>query len=83
MLNLPQISPSSQIKSKLSAGFIFGSAMIVAIASAIVIYQLNQMTQESREARLLLTQLKEQASRLISLEWEGISKGEIDEDLTE
>ncbi len=83
MLNLPQITLLPQLKSKLSAGFIFGSAMIVAIASATVIYQLNQITEESGNARLLLTKLKEQVSRLNSLEWEGLSKGEIDENLTE
>ena len=83
MLNVKLISRLLQLKSKLSAGFIFGSAMIVAIASATVIYKLNQMTQYSSQARLLLTQLKEHASRLNSLEWEGISKGEIDENLTE
>ncbi|NEQ75916.1 MAG: GHKL domain-containing protein [Okeania sp. SIO2C9] len=41
------------------------------------------MTETSSNARLLLTQLKEQVSRLNSLEWEGISKGEIDQNLTE
>ncbi|NEO53619.1 MAG: GHKL domain-containing protein [Okeania sp. SIO3B5] len=41
------------------------------------------MTENSSNARLLLTQLKEQVSRLNSLEWEGISKGEIDQNLTE
>ncbi len=83
MLNLPQISSLPQLKFKLSSGFIFGSAMIVAIASATLIYQLNQITEETGNARLLLTQLKEEVSRLNSLEWEGISKGEIDENLTE
>ncbi|NEQ37670.1 MAG: GHKL domain-containing protein [Okeania sp. SIO3I5] len=83
MLNVKLISPLPQLKSKLPAGFIFVSAMIVAIASAAVIYQLNQITEKSGEARLLLTQLKEQASRLNSLEWEAISKGKIDENLTE
>ncbi|MGD1700832.1 sensor histidine kinase [Dapis sp. BLCC M229] len=83
MLNMPQISPLRQVKSKLSAGFIFASAMIVAIASAIVIYQLNQMTQESSNARLLLIKLKEQVRGLNCLEWESISKGEIDESFTE
>ncbi|NET27283.1 MAG: GHKL domain-containing protein [Okeania sp. SIO1I7] len=41
------------------------------------------MTETSSNARLLLTKLKEQVSRLNSLEWEGISKGEIDQNLTE
>ncbi|GGA06475.1 hypothetical protein CYANOKiyG1_18860 [Okeania sp. KiyG1] len=57
--------------------------MVVAIASASAISQLNHITDKSSNARLLLTQLKEQVSRLNSLEWEGISKGEIDQNLTE
>ncbi|MGD1808121.1 ATP-binding protein [Dapis sp. BLCC M126] len=79
MLNLS----FAHVKSKLSAVFISVSAMIVAIASATVIYQLNQMTQKSSNARLLLIQLKEQVRALNCLEWESISKGEIDENFTE
>ncbi|MBD2356392.1 GHKL domain-containing protein [Tolypothrix sp. FACHB-123] len=41
------------------------------------------MAESSNNTRLLLTQVKEQVSRLNALEWEGISKGTIDEDLTE
>lgn len=55
----------------------------VAIVCAAAIYQLNQMAERSNETRLLLTQAKEQMSRLNSLEWEGISKGEIDDNLVE
>ena len=83
MFNLTQISSLGKIKLKFSAGFVFGVAMIVAIISAITIYQLNEMTERSSHVRVLLTQLKEQISRLNSLEWEGISKGEIDDNLTE
>ncbi|WP_216087504.1 ATP-binding protein [Nostoc sp. PCC 7524] len=59
------------------------TAITVAIASSAAIYKLNQMAEVSNNTRLLLTQVKEQVSRLNALEWEGISKGKIDEDLTE
>ncbi len=58
-------------------------ALIVAMLSAVGIHSLNQIVERSNETRLLLTRLKEQVSRLNALEWEGISKGEIDEDLVE
>lgn len=83
MFNVTKISSLPKLKSTFSTGFIFGAAMVVAIASATAIYQLNHITETSSNARLLLTQLKEQISRLNSLEWEGISKGEIDQNLTE
>ncbi|MDY7004245.1 MAG: ATP-binding protein [Cyanobacteriota bacterium] len=83
MFNVTKISSLPKLQSTLSTGFVFGAAMVVAIASATAIYQLNHITETSSNARLLLTQLKEQVSRLNSLEWEGISKGEIDRNLTE
>ncbi|WP_293077577.1 ATP-binding protein [Okeania sp. SIO3B5] len=83
MFNVTKISSFPKLKSILSTGLVFGAAMVVAIASATAIYQLNHITENSSNARLLLTQLKEQVSRLNSLEWEGISKGEIDQNLTE
>ncbi|BAB74655.1 two-component sensor histidine kinase [Nostoc sp. PCC 7120 = FACHB-418] len=70
-------------KPQLSTWSILLSAIIIAIASAATIYELNQLAERSNDKRLLLTRLKEQVSRLNALEWEGISKGEIDEDLTE
>jgi signal transduction histidine kinase len=72
-----------KLNSKFSTLFILLAAIIVAIATATAIYQLNQMAERSNNTRLLLTQVKEQVSRLNALEWEGISKGKIDEDLTE
>ena len=83
MFNLTKVSPFYKLKSTLSTGLVFGAAMVVAIASATAIYRLNHITEKSSNARLLLTKLKEQVSRLNSLEWEGISKGEIDQNLTE
>jgi signal transduction histidine kinase len=59
------------------------ASTLVALVSAGAIYQFNQMAERSNNARLLLTQVKEQVSRLNSLEWEGIAEGEIDEDLVE
>ncbi|WP_439341186.1 ATP-binding protein [Vacuolonema iberomarrocanum] len=51
--------------------------------SSASIYTLNQVAETSNRSRLLLAQVKEQLSRLNSLEWEGISKGRIDENLAE
>ena len=72
-----------KLKFKLSTWSTLLAAIIVAISSATAIYQLNQMAERSNNTRLLLTQVKEQVSRLNALEWEGISKGKIDEDLVE
>lgn len=72
-----------KLKSQYSTWPILLLSIIVAIATAGAIYTLNQMAEESNNTRLLLTRVKEQVSRLNALEWEGISKGTIDEDLTE
>jgi signal transduction histidine kinase len=86
-LKLPfkaQLAQSTvQLKSQLSTLSILFTAIMVAIASDAAIYQLNQIAERSNNTRLLLTQAKEQVSRLNALEWEGISKGKIDENLTE
>ncbi len=73
----------SSLRFKFATWSILLPAVTVAIASAAIIYQLNQIAERSNDTRLLLTQVKEQVSRLNALEWEGISKGKIDEDLTE
>jgi signal transduction histidine kinase len=70
-------------RSKLSSYPVILTAIVIAIVTSTVIYQLNQMAERSTNTRLLLTQLKEQVSRLNALEWEGISKQKIDEDLVE
>lgn len=67
----------------LTSGSVLLVAIITAIASATAIYKLNQTAEHSNQIRLLLVQTKEQVSRLNSLEWEGISKGEIDDNLIE
>ena len=74
---------STHFRPQFSPRLIVLSAIAAALASAAVIYHLNQMTERSHEARLGLTQAKEYMSRLNSLEWEAISKGEIDENLVE
>ena len=56
---------------------------IIAGLAAIGIQQLNSTLTKSNETSLRLSQMKEQLSRLNSLEWEAISQQEIDEDLTE
>ncbi len=70
-------------KLRLTTWSVLLAALSAAIASATTIYHLNQLAERSNNTRLLLTQVKEQVSRLNALEWEGISKGEIDQNLTE
>lgn len=86
-LNLPSNAQFDwakvNLKPKLSTWSILLAAITVASISAIAIYQLNHVAERNSNTRLLLTQVKEQVSRLNALEWEGISKGEIDENLTE
>ncbi|MBW4518897.1 MAG: GHKL domain-containing protein [Scytolyngbya sp. HA4215-MV1] len=84
LLNSPLNTPlaPAQLKPKWSAWFILMATITVAIASATAIHQLNQIAEYSDDSRLLLTQIKERASRLKALEWEGIFKGKIDQDLT-
>ncbi|MBE9004968.1 GHKL domain-containing protein [Fortiea sp. LEGE XX443] len=83
LLNTQLTQVPVKLKSKFSRWYIFLAAIIVAIASATAIYQLNQIAERSNNTKLLLIQVKEQVSRLNALEWEGISKGKIDEDLTQ
>lgn len=75
-------APGKQMP-RLSAWSTFWAAIAVALTSTTAIYQLNQIAERSNNSRLLLTQVKEQVSRLNALEWEGFSKGEIDQNLTE
>jgi signal transduction histidine kinase len=74
---------STHLNPKFSPRLIWLAAITAALTSATIIYQLNQMTERNNEARLCLTKAKEQVSRLNSLEWEAISKGEIDDILSE
>ncbi|MBF2000689.1 MAG: GHKL domain-containing protein [Synechococcales cyanobacterium M58_A2018_015] len=87
MLSTPKpiepISSAQTPKPKLSTWSVLLAALIAAIMSATAIYQFNQIAERSNDTRLLLTRVKEQVSRLNALEWEGIAKGEIDENLTE
>ncbi|WP_404784980.1 sensor histidine kinase [Altericista sp. CCNU0014] len=87
LFNLPFNSLSAKAPTKLqstvSAWPTLLAATTVAIASTTAIYQLNEVAERNSQTRILLTQVKEQVSRLNALEWEGISKGKIDENLTE
>lgn len=74
-------SPTQNLLSK--TWVIILTTSIVAGCTAIGIQHLNNRVSQSNEISLLLSQMKEQLSRLNSLEWEAISQGEIDEDLTE
>jgi signal transduction histidine kinase len=69
------------VKPTFSSKSIWWIAALIALITAASIYQLNQLTERSNNTRLLLTQVKEQVSRLNSLELEGIAEGGIDEDL--
>ncbi len=73
----------ASLKEKQPVWAVLVATSTVAIICDSAIYQLNQMAERSNETRLLLTQAKEQMSRLKSLEWESISKGEIDDNLVE
>jgi signal transduction histidine kinase len=85
--NLPSKTQSAQtplsLKPQWSTQVVILLTVAISIASATAIYQLNQMAESIGNTRLLLTQTKEQVSRLNALEWEGFSKGKIDEDLSE
>lgn len=72
-----------QLKFKLSTLSVLLTAITIAIVTSTVIYKINQMVEQSNDKRITLTTLKEQLSRLNSLEWEGISKREIDDNLRE
>ncbi|WP_216655263.1 ATP-binding protein [Thermoleptolyngbya sichuanensis] len=74
---------SSRFKFGLSTGSVIVTALAFAVISSSAIYGLDRMAERSNNARLLLTQIKEQVSRLNALEWEGFSKQKIDEDLAE
>ncbi|NJL48512.1 MAG: hypothetical protein HC929_14830 [Leptolyngbyaceae cyanobacterium SM2_5_2] len=74
---------SPQLSSKFSPRLVVLLSITAALASAAIIYHLNQVTERSQEARLTLTRAKEYMSRLNSLEWEALSKGKIDENLVE
>lgn len=80
---IPNLWLSRKLLRPLSSQSILVISVGVAIATASAIYFLNQMAERSSYTRLLLTQVKEQVSRLNALEWEGIAKGEIDQNLTE
>jgi hypothetical protein len=86
--NLSSFQPSRSNSYKFSLWLsssrsVLFASTAVALVCAAVIYQFNQAAERSNSARLLLTQVKEQVSRLNSLELEGIAEGEIDADLTE
>lgn len=86
-LNLPSQVQSIQLPVKylfnLSRWSVPLAAIMVSIACATSIYQLNQLAEQSNSTRLLLTQAKDGVSRLKALEWEGFSKGTIDRDLAQ
>jgi signal transduction histidine kinase len=86
--NSQPVSAQDLQKSKLSLRTLSSRSVLiitvgVAIASTAVISHLSRIAESSSNTRLLLTQVKEQVSRLNALEWEGIAKGKIDANLTD
>lgn len=73
----------TRFKGKSGTWQVLLATVVVAGLTAIGIQQLSTRVEQSNDARLLLTRMKEQLSRLNSLEWEAISEGGIDEDLEE
>ena len=58
------------------------SILVSAIAST-SIYQINQWADRSSSTKVLLLNMKEQLSRLNSLEWEAIAKKKLDDNVSE
>ena len=58
------------------------SILVSAIAST-SIYQINQWAESSSSSKVLMLNLKEQLSRLNSLEWEAIAKKQLDDNVSE
>ncbi len=72
-----------KLKFRLPAWSVLVAAIAVALATATSIDQLNLWTERSNQTEFLLSSMKEQLSRLNSLEWEAIAKQQIDANLTE
>lgn len=83
LFKTPLVQIPDKPKKRLSTWPTLLAAVVAAVVSSASIYTLNQVAETSNRSRLLLAQVKEQLSRLNSLEWEGISKGRIDENLAE
>jgi len=84
------LSPNKPVKSKSLKQSLFSATWTVILATSLVagltaigIQQLNVRVDKSTQISLLLTRMKEQLSRLNSLEWEAIAQTEIDDDLEE
>lgn len=70
--------PSKQ-KSRLPAWSALVATLTISIATAISIYEINQWAERNSRTKVLLLNMKEQLSRLNSLEWEAIAKYKIDD----
>lgn len=82
-MNVWSIPKRFKLKPCLSPLSVLLISLTVAAMSMASLYQLNQMVERSSRTRLLLVEMKEQTSRLNSLEWEGIAKRKIDANLAE
>lgn len=70
-------------KTQLSTWSVLLISLTIAAVAAASIYQLNQRVEHNNRTKGLLIEMKEQLSRLNSLEWEGIAKRNIDTNLSE
>jgi C4-dicarboxylate-specific signal transduction histidine kinase len=59
------------------------ASVVIILTTGMGIYQLNRWAEKNNQSEFLLIRLTEQISRLNSLEWEAISKKEIDANLAE
>ena len=58
-------------------------AILISTVTATFIYTINQWAENSAQIRVLLLNMKEQVSRLNSLEWEAIAKQELDDNVSQ
>ncbi len=69
-------------KIRLSGWSVLIVAIFISIATATSIARLNKWAETSDRTKVLLLNMKEQLSRLNSLEWEAIAKQELDDNVS-
>lgn len=71
------------LKYRLPEWSVFIAAILISTVTATFIYTINQWAENSAQIRVLLLNMKEQISRLNSLEWEAIAKQELDDNVSQ
>ncbi len=79
----PEVEQRAQNKRHTSAWVVLAAALLVALGAALVIAELGGDADADRRASLLLKDLKTQAYRLSSLEWQAVAEGRLDPELDE